>query len=193
MRIGLMGGECTGKSTLAADLADELRALLRCPVHVVPEALRAFVASHGRPPFADEQSGIMSDQRAAEDRLCQAGGVVIGDPATVMTAAYSALYFGDTSLWERAANHAGSYDLLLWCRPDLPWVADPGQRDGPAYRKQADDIIAEAITPEGPLAGARLHPISGTRQHRRDQAVTHAMRAVRDLGVWREEATGRRT
>lgn len=193
IRIGLMGGECTGKSTLAADLADELRRVLGCPVHVVPEALRAFVASHGRPPLADEQPGIMGDQRTAEDRLGRAGGVVIGDPATMMTAVYSVMYFDDPGLLAQAAADAGRYDLLLWCRPDLPWRAEPGQRDGPDDRQRADDLIARAIRPGEWLSNCRLHEIAGSRPERLARAVTHAIAVSRDLGAWRDQATVRRT
>lgn len=198
IRIGLMGGECTGKSTLATDLADAVRRRPGCPVRIVPEALRAFVEAHGRPPSSAEQPGIMQAQRAAEDRLAgeadlASGGVLIGDPATMMTAVYSSLYFDDRGLWEQAAADASRYDLLLWCRPDLPWQAEPGQRDGPEYRTQADDLIARAIEPGGELDGICLNEITGTRQQRLAQAVTHAMRVMPDLGAWRDQATGRRT
>ncbi len=48
-RIGLVGGEGTGKTTLASALAVAL------PACVVDESLRAFVEREGRTPRADEQ------------------------------------------------------------------------------------------------------------------------------------------
>ena len=57
-RIGLIGGECTGKTTTATDLAGRFAAA------VTPEALRDFVIRHGRTPRAEEQRPIMREQRA---------------------------------------------------------------------------------------------------------------------------------
>ena len=56
MLINLIGGEATGKSSLAHVLGVQLEAV------VVPEALRAFVDVHGRAPRVDEQASILRDQ-----------------------------------------------------------------------------------------------------------------------------------
>lgn len=192
MRIGLIGGECTGKSTLAGDLAGALRRQTAARVHVVPEALRAFVQEHGRAPVASEQAGIMAAQRAAEDAAASAGGIVIADPATMMTAVYSELYFEDAALWGPALQDARDYAVVLWCRPDLPWEPDPGQRDGPAFREHADALIASKLTadPEWTNLAGRTFSVSGDRATRLRQAVTHAMAAVTATGVWREGEPG---
>jgi len=137
MRVGLLGGECTGKTTLAGSLADALGAAR------TTEALRDFVDARGRTPRADEQHAILLDQRAREDALRDR--IVVGDPATLMTAVYSAIYFDDDSLDDLAIAQARDYDVLLWCRPDIPWVEEPGQHDGPAMRQRADDRIGELI------------------------------------------------
>ena len=195
IRIGVIGGECTGKSTLAADLADDLSRTLRdrqgaAPsVAVVGEQLREFVARNGRTPRMAEQAGIMAAQQEAEDQAAQASDLVIADPAAVLTAVYSELYFSDGRLWPAAASAGRGYALLLWCRPDLPWEADPGQRDGPAHRQQADEIIARAVR-DGTLMAL---PVDGNREHRRRQAVMHAIAALRATGVWRESEPGIRT
>ena len=60
-RIGLIGAECTGKSSLAHALADEL------PAVVAPEYLRGFVDQHGRTPRQDEQYLILWNQSRAEE------------------------------------------------------------------------------------------------------------------------------
>lgn len=192
MRIGLIGGECTGKSTLAGDLADALRARTQLGVRIVPEILRAFVAGNGRPPLASEQAQIMAAQRNAEDAAARADGIVIADPATMMTAVYSELYFDDPGLWAQAATDARAYTLVLWCRPDLPWEPDPGQRDGPAYRERADALIAAKVLDAATWLdpGTRVLPVSGGRQARLVEAVTHAMAAMAAMGVWREGEPG---
>lgn len=155
IRIGLIGGECTGKSTMAAMLAGRLSG------SVAREVLREFVATQGRAPRREEQRQVMFDQIAREESVMGAmivesgsrGHVVIGDPAPAMTALYSHVYYDDDSLLTHAVKHTSSYDLLLWCRPDIPWVPDPGQRDGPEYRALVDARIGlfvhDSLVPAG--------------------------------------------
>ena len=141
IRIGLLGGECTGKSTLADALGASL------PACVAPEAARSFVLRTGRPPHRGEQAGLLAAQAAAADEAattCPHAAVVV-DPAPLMTAVYSVLYFGDDSLLPPALDDALTYDLLAWCAPDLPWTADPGMRDGPEYRDAAERVLGDVV------------------------------------------------
>ncbi|CAB4952176.1 unannotated protein [freshwater metagenome] len=181
-RIGLIGGECTGKSTIAAMLAERL------PGSVASEVLREFVATRGRVPRMDEQRQVMLDQVAREEALAvevsshSAGGrrVVIGDPAPAMTALYSDVYYGDDSLLGDAVQHAGCYDLVLWCRPDLPWVPDPGQRDGPEYRALVDERIGRFVRDHLAPAGIGVIELTGDVSARLTTAVAafHARMAA---------------
>jgi nicotinamide riboside kinase len=155
VRIGLLGGECTGKSTLAATLATELPG----SALIVPEYVRDFVVHQGRAPRLDEQEGIFAEQVARETLLAQESpDWLIADPAPAMTAAYSRIYFDDDSLMPAACEYLQTYDVVLWCDLDLPWVADPGQRDGPHMRSAAHEVLAEltervdAHLLSGPLA-----------------------------------------
>lgn len=144
-RIGLLGGECTGKSVLATELADALGACL------VRERLRAFVDEHGRPPLQHEQAEVMQQQidaEAAEVARCRAAWL-IGEPAPLMTAVYSEVYFADASLTSDGLAHAASYDLLLWCDDDIPWVPDGAQRDGPQFRAREQATIARILQSSG--------------------------------------------
>ena len=163
-RIGLLGGECTGKSTLAADLALTLpgRAV------VVPEVVRDFVTKHGRAPYPHEQADIMARQMRAEDRALERADAnvqwLIADPAAAMTAIYSAIYFGDEELLEPARAHLLTYDTVLWCDRDLPWAPDPGQRDGAHMRDAAHEAIDVAFP------DVAIHRVSGSPLQRVDAA-----------------------
>jgi nicotinamide riboside kinase len=162
MRIGLIGGECTGKSTLARDLA----AALPGSTIVVPEVVRAFVHDQGRPPHADEQAGIMAAQAEQEAIAEQADpDWLIADPAPAMTAIYSHLYFDDDALLPAAQAQLADYDIVLWCDVDLPWQPDPGQRDGAHMRAAAHAAIAAA------LVIPSVHLISGSPAERLDHAL----------------------
>jgi nicotinamide riboside kinase len=144
-RVGLIGAECTGKTTVAAALAHELGA-----VHV-PEALRSFVDTRGRVPEAADQAGILSEQRASVEmaQLDHPESVIVCDPLPLMTAIYSIAYFEDSSLLADAIGDARAYDLIWWCRPDLPWTADGDQRDGEERRSQVDALIGQIVIDTG--------------------------------------------
>jgi nicotinamide riboside kinase len=134
----MIGGESTGKTTLARALAATSHGV------VVSEALRTFVDNHGRTPLQEEQHSILLAQRGLEIAASHdhPSATILCDPATTMTAIYSELYFQDSTLRMQALEYAADYDALLWCRPDIPWVAEPGQHDGPQFREAADLLIA---------------------------------------------------
>lgn len=138
MLIGLLGGECTGKTALAQALAVDLGAV------VTPEALRDFVAEHGRTPGRGEQAEIMARQEALTRQATLAAGpigTVVADPSAAMTAVYSAVYFDDHALDERAAASLQRCEVVAWCQPDIPWEPDGLMRDGEPMRAAAHAAI----------------------------------------------------
>ena len=149
-RIGLLGGESTGKTTLALALADAL------PGFVAEEYLRDFVRDFGRLPTLADQEGIFLTQQMTVRTVERAAEYaetpwVIADPLPLMTAVYSIVYFDDDSLLEAGIEDASTYDAILWCAPDIPWVPEEGMRDGVDFRDRADLVIAERIAPVLPL------------------------------------------
>lgn len=156
----MLGGECTGKTTLAEDLARML------PGFVAEEYLRDFVRDFARLPTLADQEGIYLTQqmtvRTVERAAAHSGTPwVIADPLPLMTAVYSVIYFDDDSLIEAGIHDASSYDALLWCATDLPWVAESGIRDGESFRDLADQVIAEYVAPR-----LDLTVIAGDRETR---------------------------
>ncbi|MFZ1361654.1 MAG: AAA family ATPase [Candidatus Nanopelagicales bacterium] len=149
--IALIGGESSGKTTLASELADSLASANS--VAVTNEVLRDFVAKEGRPPNVHEQSAILKLQIQAEADCARkvmgdndwdvdpGGAFVIADPSVLMTAVYSILYFDDDSLIKSAVRHARGYDLHIWCMGDFEWLPEPGVRDGASFRTKAEQII----------------------------------------------------
>lgn len=127
--VCLVGAECTGKTTLAHNLAQHFSGLW------VPEYLREFCQTQGRTPRCDEQQHILQTQLAQEEAaLAQAAqqgkAFVFCDTPALLTAIYSAHYFSDPSLLPQARAWQSHYALTLLLSPDLPWVADGAQRDG---------------------------------------------------------------
>lgn len=142
--IALVGGESTGKSTLARALTAALAAI------EVREALRDWVESHGRVPSQGEQWDVMAAQVVHESEalnLASSTGAawVVSDGGVIMTAVYSSLYYNDDSLLPEALRLSRRAALVVWCDDDIPWVADEGQRDGPDLRAAAQRIIGEVL------------------------------------------------
>lgn len=138
--IAILGAESTGKSTLARDLHTTLGGVL------VHEVLREFVTWHQRPPGQSEQLAIYRRQLGREVRArALSTSWVICDPSAAMTAIYSQTYFADTSLQSNARLLLSQAHRVLWCRPDIPWAADCGQRDGPGMRNLVDSALADFV------------------------------------------------
>lgn len=165
--VAIVGAESTGKTTLAAALAERLahdsgRPGLR--VAWVPEVLREWCEHTGRTPLIHEQAPLMRAQHERLDAAAATHDVVICDTTALMTAVYSRIVFGDRSLDERAVALHRRAGLTLLTALDLPWVADGLQRDGPQVREPVDSALRELMNQHGIgyaiVAGsgeARLH------------------------------------
>lgn len=161
-RVALIGGEASGKTSLAAALAVD------GPACVVDESLRAFVEREGRTPRRDEQAALMGEQARREDEAAAScpHPWLVADPAPLMTAVYSLLYFDDDSLVAPAVQHSLGYDLVVWCRPDFPWAPDGLQRDGSGRRDEADAILGRLVHDQLVPLGIRVVEATGDVGHR---------------------------
>ncbi len=132
-RIVITGPECTGKTTLAAELAERLG------VPWLPEAARdyaAAVARAGRILDATDVDRIAERHTAAEDSLRATNPpLIVLDTDLMSTVAYGRHYYGGSSAWLESEARARRGDLYLLCSPDIPWVPD-GVRDRPTGREE---------------------------------------------------------
>ena len=169
----LLGGECTGKTALARHLTHSLADLRPSgDIVVIPEVLRAFVTRTGRTPTRDEQRGIWLEQSLAlAEHRDGHDGLVICDPAPLMTAVYSVQYFDDDSLIPEALEATNDADLVVWCFPDVPWQPDGLMRDGPKARQRTHEILESLVIPR--LVRTRVVPVDGDLAHRTDQVRAH--------------------
>lgn len=170
--ISIVGGECTGKSSLAAALG------LRLPAVVVSEFLRDWVDRQGRVPLASEQESVMAGHRESEIaalREAQRTGLgwAVSDSGPLMTAVYSLQYYDDASLLTQAVEWTAGADLVVWCQDDFPWHPDP-QRDG-AHARAASQQILAGVFAENP--GLPVFAVDGSFDERVD-AVLQAVRGV---------------
>lgn len=126
--------------------------------HAVDEQLRTWVSTHQRTPLAHEQLGIATAQTAAAQQAHSQLAALIGpnkqrllllDTTALMTAAYSAYYFNDSSLWDVAFAAQPTPQLVLLMGLDLPWQADGLQRDGQAAQLGVDRLLRNALQQRG--------------------------------------------
>ena len=170
--VAIIGAECVGKTELAQRLAEGLPGLW------IPEYLREFCDRVMRTPRPEEQARILAEQRRREDEAIaraeeQRLAWVLADSAPLATAAYSELLFEDDSLHEEAIVHHARYRATLLLLPDLPWVADGIQRDGPAVREAFHGLLLQRLQ----RSGLPFALISGAGEAR----LQAATRALRDL------------
>ena len=172
--ISIVGGECTGKSSLAAALG------IRLPGIVVSEFLREWVdQNEGRVPGPEEQSSVMAVHRESEiAALAQADRTgppwVVSDSGPLMTAVYSIQYYDDASLLPRALEWTARSRQIVWCQDDFPWQHD-AQRESSHARATSQQILA-AIFAEHP--GLPVLAVDGTCDERVGTVLDALAKAV---------------
>jgi HTH-type transcriptional repressor of NAD biosynthesis genes len=126
-RVCLLGGESSGKTTLAAALADHLGTIW------VPEVGRTRWEEQGGRLAYPDMRAIAEDQLALEDRLAlQAQRWLVCDGSALTSAFYSEYDYGAVDPAVRALA-ARPYAHTFVCAPDFPFVQD-GTRRGAAFR-----------------------------------------------------------
>lgn len=162
LRVVLIGAESTGKSTLALALADHYRA------PVTGEFVREYVEALERELGPGDLGPIAEGQIALEDApLAGSPPVVIHDTNLLSSIVYAHHYQGHCPQWIEDTFASRHYDLYLFTQPDIPWVADPGQRESPEARKVLHAIFTDALV-ERELPFVR---IAGTPAERLDLAT----------------------
>ncbi len=154
-RVCLHGAESTGKSTLAAQLAQRLGAI------VVGEYGRSHCEAHRDPLTMADLLLIGRAQQAmiaAAERW--AGPILLADTDALMTAAWCEMLLGERPPQLMQAQKA---DLYLLLEPDLPWI-DDGTR---MFANPADRAKFAAITEQVLVAaGVPFVRISGAGEAR---------------------------
>jgi nicotinamide riboside kinase len=169
MVIALLGAESTGKTTLARALHKTLQAQGH-HVALVEEELRAFCLRNGRTPRHDEQADIARTQSLRVAEAARTHELVVADTTSMMVAVYNQLLFSDASLLPAAVAEQVHHRVTLLMALDLPWVPDPGIRDGAHVREPVDTMLRDALRD----GGVAYSVIAGHG----DRRMANALRAV---------------
>jgi NadR type nicotinamide-nucleotide adenylyltransferase len=118
-RILILGPESTGKSTLAADLANHFGEPW------VPEFAREYLEMINRPYRFEDLIEIGKGQVALEDELAEeARNFLFCDTDLRVIHIWSEHRFGKSDEWVRDEIGRRKYDLILLTDTDLPWTPD---------------------------------------------------------------------
>ena len=169
IRVVVTGSECTGKTTLATELAQHYGTAW------VTEFVRQFVEAKGTAPEYADVEAIARGQIALEDRMtAKAGELLIQDTDLLSTVVYSQHYYGDCPRWieEELEKRAG--DLYLLTDIDVPWAADGDQRDRGDRREEMHGLFRAALEYRG-LNFVELH---GSPRERLGMAIPQIKRLL---------------
>jgi NadR type nicotinamide-nucleotide adenylyltransferase len=164
-RVCIVGPESTGKTTLAAALAERL-----CTVWVREYAVEYLKNGNADLRSLEDIEKIARGQIEAEDAAARlANRVLICDTDLMTTAIWSKHYFGSCPAWVLEESFARSYDLYLLTDIDIPWVADIW-RDCPDKREHFLALFRKEME----LRGRSYAVVSGkTPGQRLDAAAKH--------------------
>jgi NadR type nicotinamide-nucleotide adenylyltransferase len=160
-RVCLIGPECTGKTTIAARLAERYGTVW------VPEYAREYAERVARPLTSDDADPIARGQLASEDRLAAgASGMLILDTDLLSTLVYARHYYGTAPSWLESVVPSRLANLYILLTPDCPFIPDPA-RDPLADRLAIHAAMALALD----TLSARYTRVGGGWEERWEGAV----------------------
>lgn len=164
LKIGIVGPESTGKSTLAVDLAERLSGTC------VPEFARAYVGGLRR-PYTYEDVCLIADQNRRE--ALAAEGLTFFDTELIITKVWLDEVYGKRPGWlTEPVPPACQMDFYLLLVPDLPAVPDLLREN---LEQSARERLFRIYLHEIELTGKPYAVISGEGEQR----LLNAEQAIR--------------
>ena len=124
-KVGIIGPESTGKSTLARYLAKRYDGVC------VPEYAREYMENLNRPYTIEDVEHIAKQQIRQLQQL--EDGLYFFDTELVITKVWFEYKYGACPAWLEQAIHDYPMDCYLICYPDIKWEPDP-VRENPDVR-----------------------------------------------------------
>jgi nicotinamide riboside kinase len=167
IKIGIVGPESCGKTTLAKDLADAL-----CYT-VIPEYSRLYFNQKQTTDYdISDIIHIAQGQLALEMR--HPFNAIVCDTHLLVCKIWAEVKFGYCPAWITAHYIPTTYTLHLLTAPDVPWEDDP-LRENPYDR----DTLFALYQADLQQSQAAYIVLSGNRQRRLD----HALDALAQLNL----------
>ena len=144
-RIGIIGPESTGKTTLAKEIAERYHGTY------VAEYAREFVERKGTTEVTYEELCEIAKEQIKELEI-RDEGLVVYDTELIVTKVWFDYAFGHWPEWLDEAIKKYPMDLYVLLYPDIPWVPDPARSNGSdqirlelfeRYKKEVDELGIE--------------------------------------------------
>lgn len=120
IKIALTGPECSGKTTLAIELAKALK------VNWIPEFARHYITKLNRPYNQEDLDVIALRQQNAIDLIVRIGkDYLITDTEMLVIKIWSQEKFNTVSNQIESLYQQQDFDLIVLCKPDIPYEEDP--------------------------------------------------------------------
>ena len=132
-RILITGPESTGKSELAVILAEQYGGEL------VTEYARGYIESLEGPYGYNDVEHIALHQVEDYKKSEHARNLIFFDTWLIITKVWFEYAFGRVPDWIDHRIRQASFDLVLLCAPDIPWVPDPVRENGGEKREELFD------------------------------------------------------
>ncbi len=132
-KVGIIGPESSGKSTLARYLAKRYSGVL------IPEYAREYVEQKGTTEVTfDELCAIAKHQIEELENL--SSNLYFFDTELIVTKVWFDYAFGRVPEWLNENIHRFPMDVYLLTYPDIAWIPDPARSNGSdAIRKELFD------------------------------------------------------
>ena len=146
-KVGIIGPESTGKSTLASYLAHRYGGVL------VPEYAREYMEKRAcASAYTYEDVVNIAQQQVQQLQNCIHGGITEGyrsnvvffDTELIITKVWFLHKFGKCPEFVEKALHDYPMDVYLLCYPDMEWEPDP-VRENPDIREYLFDWYEREI------------------------------------------------
>lgn len=140
-KVGIIGPESSGKSTLARYLAKRYQGVL------IPEYARDYVEQKGTTEVSFDELCAIAKHQIEELENLSSHSVILSftqpiffDTELIVTKVWFDYAFGRIPEWLNENIHRFPMDVYLLTYPDIAWVPDPARSNGSdAIRKELFD------------------------------------------------------
>ena len=160
-KVCICGGESTGKTTLAKELAEYFET-----IYVEEYAREFLIEKNGICNFEDLPIIALEQFKREEDAKKSAKKVIFCDTNALTTKIWSKYYFNCCDERIESLINKNDISLYLLNNPDIPWVPD-GLRDSPNQREFFYHQFKNHLRSNNLL----YYDVNGSGKHRRNRAI----------------------
>ena len=139
-KIAIIGPECTGKTTLASELAKYFKTIW------IPEYARDYIESLNRKYLYSDVEYIANVQRSQiNSDYPLAKDFVFFDTELIISKVWFNVVYQKEPNWLVDAIRNSNFDIYLLCNTDIPWFSDKVRENGGENREKLFDVYLKEI------------------------------------------------